>query len=139
MQTEKVIQHIVKELNAYCDNAGLKGFVVGVSGGIDSAVTSTLSAKTGRKTIALNMPILQAKSQDSLSSRHIAWLEKDYPNVQGVRVDLSEVFLTLGKTLPIRHSGCALHGQYAITAAHADAVCLCNPPPVFGGGHRKQG
>jgi NAD+ synthase len=100
MQADNVIQHIVKELNAYCDKAGLKGFVVGVSGGIDSAVTSTLSAKTGRKTIALNMPILQAKNQDSLSSRHIAWLEKDYPNVQGVRVDLSEVFLTLGKTLP---------------------------------------
>ncbi len=100
MQTDKIIQHIVTELNAYCDKAGLKGFVVGVSGGIDSAVTSTLSAKTGKKTIALNMPIFQAKTQDSLSSRHIAWLEKDYPNVQGVRVDLSEVFLTLGKTLP---------------------------------------
>ena len=100
MKINNVIQHIVKELNAYCDKAGLKGFVVGVSGGIDSAVTSTLSAKTGRKTIALNMPILQATTQDSLSSRHIAWLEKDYPNVQGIRVDLSEVFLTLGKTLP---------------------------------------
>ena len=100
MQTDNVIQHLVKELNAYCDTAGLKGFVVGVSGGIDSAVTSTLSAKTGRKTIALNMPILQAKSQDSLSSRHIAWLENDFPNVQGTRVDLSEAFLSLGRTLP---------------------------------------
>ena len=100
MQIDKVIQHIVKELNTYCDKAGLKGFVVGVSGGIDSAVTSTLSAKTGRKIIALNMPILQAKSQDSLSSRHIAWLEKKFPNVQGIRVDLSEAFLSLGRTLP---------------------------------------
>jgi NAD+ synthase len=100
MQTNKVIQHIVDKLTAYCDNAGLKGFVVGVSGGIDSAVTSTLSAKTGKETIALNMPILQAKSQDSLSSRHIAWLEKDFPNVQGIRVDLSEAFLSLGRTLP---------------------------------------
>jgi NAD+ synthase len=100
MQTDNVIQHIVKELNAYCDKAGLKGFVVGVSGGIDSAVTSTLSAKTGKKTIVLNMPILQAKSQDSLSSRHIAWLEKIFPNVQGFRVDLSEAFLSLGRTLP---------------------------------------
>lgn len=99
MQTDNVIQHIVNELNRYCDNAGLKGFVVGVSGGIDSAVTSTLSAKTGKKTIVLNMPILQEKSQDSLSSRHIAWLERNFPTVQGVRVDLSEVFLTLGRTL----------------------------------------
>jgi len=100
MHTDNVIQHIVKELNGYCDKAGLQGFVVGVSGGIDSAVTSTLSAKTGRKTIALNMPILQAKSQDSLSSSHIAWLEKAYPNVKGIRVDLSETFLTLCRTLP---------------------------------------
>jgi len=99
MQTDKVIQHIVAELNTYCDDAGLKGFVVGVSGGIDSAVTSTLSAKTNKKVIALNMPILQAKIQDSLSSRHIAWLEKDFPNVQGIRVDLSKAFLTLGSAL----------------------------------------
>ena len=100
MQVNKVIQHIVTELNKYCDKTGLKGFVVGVSGGIDSAVTSTLSAKTGRKIIALNMPILQAKSQDSLSSRHIAWLENKFPNVRGIRVDLSEAFLSLGSTLP---------------------------------------
>ncbi len=100
MQTDKVIQHIVTELNKYRDKSGLKGFVVGVSGGIDSAVTSTLSAKTGKSVIALNMPILQAKIQDSLSSRHIAWLEKHFPNVQGIRVDLSEAFLELGHTLP---------------------------------------
>ena len=100
MQTDKVIQHIVTELNKYCDKTGLKGFVVGVSGGIDSAVTSTLSAKTGRETIALNMPIHQAKSQDSLASRHIAWLENKFPNVRGIRVDLSEAFLSLGRTFP---------------------------------------
>ena len=100
MQIDKVIQHIVAELNTYCDDAGLKGFVVGVSGGIDSAVTSTLSAKTGKKVIALNMPILQARNQDSLSSRHIAWLEKDFPNVRGIRIDLSDAFLALGSALP---------------------------------------
>jgi len=100
MQTDKIIHHIVKELNTYCDNAGLKGFVVGVSGGIDSAVTSTLSARTGKKVIALNLPILQAKTQDSLSSRHIDWLKKEFPNVQGIRVDLSDAFLALCRTLP---------------------------------------
>jgi NAD+ synthase len=100
MQIDKVIQHIVAKLNTYCDDSGLQGFVVGVSGGIDSAVTSTLSAKTGKKVIALNMPILQAKNQDSLSSRHIAWLEKDFPNVQGIRIDLSDAFLALCRALP---------------------------------------
>ena len=100
MQINKIIQHIVNELNCYCENAGLQGFVVGVSGGIDSAVTSTLSAKTGKPVIALNIPILQAKTQDSLSSRHIAWLEKEFLNVQGQRIDLTAAFLTLGETLP---------------------------------------
>ena len=100
MHSDKIIHHIVNELNTYCDNAGLKGFVVGVSGGIDSAVTSTLSARTGKPVIAINMPILQAKTQDSLSSRHIAWLENKFPNVQGQRVDLTAAFLALGETLP---------------------------------------
>lgn len=100
MKTNQIITYIVNRLKTYCNEAGLNGFVVGVSGGIDSAVTSTLSAKTDMPTIVLNMPILQAKSQDSLSSRHIAWLENDFPNVQGMRVDLSEVFLSLGRTLP---------------------------------------
>ena len=101
MQIEKVIQHIVDGLNTYCDDAGLMGFVIGVSGGIDSAVTSTLCARTHKNVIALDMPILQAKSQVSLSSRHIAWLEKDFPNVQGVRVDLSGAFQTIGSSLPV--------------------------------------
>jgi NAD+ synthase len=100
MQTDKIIQHIVTQLNTYCDKAGLKGFVVGVSGGIDSAVSSTLSAKTGKPVIVLNMPILQAKNQDSLSSRHITWLEDNFPNVEGSRIDLTDAFKTLGSTLP---------------------------------------
>ena len=54
MQIEKVIDHIVKWLSDYCENARLNGFVVGVSGGIDSAVTSTLCAKTGKKVIIID-------------------------------------------------------------------------------------
>ena len=61
MQTEKVIDHIVNWLKDYASNAGIKGFVVGVSGGIDSAVTSTLCAKTGLSLLCLEMPIHQAK------------------------------------------------------------------------------
>jgi len=100
MHSDKIIHYIIKELNSYCDNAGLKGFVVGVSGGIDSAVTSTLCAKTGKRVLALNMPIHQAKNQDSLSSRHIEWLEKAFSNVQGTRLDLSPAFDALAETLP---------------------------------------
>jgi len=100
MQSDKVVNHIVTELKRYCDNAGLKGFVVGVSGGIDSALTSTLCAQTSKPVIVLNMPIHQLKSQDSLSSRHIEWLRNHYKNVSGNRVDLTHAFDSLSGTLP---------------------------------------
>ena len=64
MQTEKVIEHIVNWLKDYAANAKQKGFVIGVSGGIDSAVTSTLCAKTGLDLLCLEMPIHQAENQE---------------------------------------------------------------------------
>ncbi len=100
MKTHHVIDHIVDWLGAYCGNSGLKGFVIGVSGGIDSAVTSTLCAKTGREVLALNMPIYQNPGQESLSMRHIQWLEENYPNVRGIKADLSKAFSSLEETLP---------------------------------------
>ncbi|WP_299977794.1 NAD(+) synthase [Desulfobacula sp.] len=100
MKTKKVIDHIVQWLDTYLDNSGLTGFVIGVSGGIDSAVTSTLCAETGNPVLALNMPIHQAKDQMSRSSAHIAWLEKNFDNVNGIDVELSPVFDQIKKSLP---------------------------------------
>lgn len=100
MQTIKVIDYIVNWLKTYCDNASLKGFVVGVSGGIDSAVTSTLCAKTGKDVIPLNMPIYQASQQLSLSEQHIAWLEQNFNQVRGVKVDLTSAFHALEESFP---------------------------------------
>jgi len=100
MQTEKVIDHIVHWLNDYCDRAGMIGFAVGVSGGIDSAVTSTLCARTGRSVLALNMPIYQATDQVSRSFEHIQWLKETYETVQGIDVDLTPAFKTIEETLP---------------------------------------
>ena len=100
MKTTKVIQHIVARLKAYCDEAGLDGFVVGISGGIDSAVTSTLCAKTEKKTLLLNMPIYQALEQVSLAVEHIEWLEKEYEHVRGITTDLTLAFQALEKTFP---------------------------------------
>ena len=100
MNTEKVINHIVEWLDSYCGRSGLHGFVVGVSGGIDSAVTSTLCAKTGRKVLPLNMPIYQDEKQLSRSSGHIEWLERSFNNVQGIHIDLTAPFRALKKTFP---------------------------------------
>jgi NAD+ synthase len=100
MNTEKIITHIVNWLQAYCDTAGMNGFVAGVSGGIDSAVTSTLCAKTGKKVLVFNLPIYQAPEQVALSAAHIGWLESRFENVKGVHLDLTPVFQALEKTLP---------------------------------------
>ena len=62
MQTEKVANHIINWLKDYALNAKVNGFVVGVSGGIDSAVTSTLCAETGLDVLCIEMPIHQAAS-----------------------------------------------------------------------------
>jgi len=100
MQTAKVIDYIVNWLKDYCDNAEKNGFVVGVSGGIDSAVTSTLCAKTGEKTLILNMPIYQAPEQLSLADQHIEWLKQNFNQAKGVKIDLTPAFQALEKTFP---------------------------------------
>jgi NAD+ synthase len=98
MQTNKVIQHIVQWLKLYSDQSHTNGFVIGISGGIDSAVTSTLCALTGKKVIAINMPIRQFKNEFDRSSEHIAWLKKNYPNVSGAEVDLTPAFEKIEQT-----------------------------------------
>ncbi|MFS4483755.1 NAD(+) synthase [Hyunsoonleella sp. 2307UL5-6] len=92
MQTEKVVDYIVKWLKDYALNAGVNGFVVGVSGGIDSAVTSTLVAKTGLNVLCVEMPIHQAKSHVSRAYEHIAQLKSRFKNVEDTRADLTPVF-----------------------------------------------
>ena len=100
MQTKKVTKHIVNWLKDYATNAGIKGFVVGVSGGIDSALTSILCAKTGMPTLCLEMPIHQAESQVSRALDHVAWLQDNFDNVSMARVNLTLVFDSLVSALP---------------------------------------
>ncbi|WP_179339725.1 NAD(+) synthase [Winogradskyella ludwigii] len=92
MQTEKVVDHIVKWLKDYAIKANVNGFVIGISGGIDSAVTSTLCAKTGLELLCIEMPIHQAASHVTRAQEHIAQLKARFPNVKDARVDLTPVF-----------------------------------------------
>ncbi|WP_347922791.1 NAD(+) synthase [Pontimicrobium sp. SW4] len=92
MNTEKVTQHIVQWLKDYAEKAKVNGFVIGISGGIDSAVTSTLCAETGLKVLCVEMPIHQAESHVSRGQEHIAQLKERYPNVSDIKVDLTPVF-----------------------------------------------
>ena len=97
---EKVERHIIKWLKDYLNKSKMQGFVVGVSGGIDSAVTSTLCAKTGFKLLCLEMPIKQESSQDSRASDHINWLKKNFKNVSSSRISLDKVFSSFTEIIP---------------------------------------
>jgi len=90
---------IVYWLKDYTVNNNIKAFVIGVSGGIDSAVSSTLAAKTGLPTYALGMPIHQKSEQETLSDAHLNWLEANFPNVIINKFDLTQVFDTFQVTM----------------------------------------
>lgn len=100
MKAEKVIDHIVNWLKTYAQNARMNGFVIGVSGGIDSAVTSTLCAKTGLPLLCLEMPIHQSQNQVSRALNHINWLQDQYPEVSMQNVNLTPVFDNLVAAFP---------------------------------------
>lgn len=100
MQTEKVIAHIVNWLKEYAENANITGFVIGISGGIDSAVTSTLCAKTGLELLCLEMPIHQGKNQVTRADRHIDWLMSNFKTVNRKKVELTPVFDSLVAAFP---------------------------------------
>ena len=95
------IQFIKNWIKNYCNSMERKpdSLVVGVSGGIDSAVVSTISALTGMKVKALSMPIRQLKFQDDLSRAHLKWLKSNFSNVDEVIIDLDEVFNSFEKSL----------------------------------------
>jgi len=92
MNAEKVTNHIVNWLKNYATTANVKGFVIGISGGIDSAVTSVLCAKTGFPTLCLEMPIHQAPNQVTRAQEHIVLLKKQYELVTSQEVNLTSVF-----------------------------------------------
>ena len=83
---------IVSWMKEYAEQFNIKAFVIGVSGGIDSAVSSTLAAKTGLPVYAIGMPIHQKEDQETLSDSHLEWLQSNFDNVIVNKFDLSKVF-----------------------------------------------
>ena len=92
MNWRDVAEDISEWIGDYANKNGIEALVVGVSGGVDSAVTSTLSAMTGIETILMNMPIHQDREQFDLSDRHIEWLGEKWGNVRGEVLDLSSTY-----------------------------------------------
>lgn len=97
---QQVIAYISNWLTSYADSAKVNGFVIGISGGIDSALTSTLCALTGKKVLAITMPIRQTKAEFDRANEHIAWLMEHFPNVETQTIDLTAAFTVLEQTFP---------------------------------------
>jgi NAD+ synthase len=100
MNTEKVVDYIVSWLKDYATKANVNGFVVGISGGIDSAVTSTLCAKTGFSVLCVEMPIHQAENQVSRGRAHISQLKERFNTVSSVEVNLTNTFEAFKNVAP---------------------------------------
>lgn len=103
MNCESVKNQIVKWLKERAEAAGVKGFIVGVSGGIDSALVSTLCAETGLETMLLSMPIEQEESQLKRAHDHMSWVRNIYKNAFWDEVDLTETWNTMHETLDMRN------------------------------------
>ena len=101
METGKKVVFIKDWILNYVNSMPKKAesLVIGISGGIDSSVSSTLSAMTGLKTIVISMPIKQKSSQHDLSLKHQEWLKKNFKNVSGFTIELDNLFSTFEKTL----------------------------------------
>ena len=101
MTPSEKVKFISNWIKNYVDNMPTKAgsLVIGISGGIDSSVSSTLSAMTGIKTIVLSMPIKQKSHQHDLSIKHQEWLVKNFKNVEAHTINLDELFLAFNASL----------------------------------------
>ena len=101
MNTSEKVNFISNWIRDYVNNMPSKAesLVIGISGGIDSSVSSTLSAMTGLKTIVLSMPIKQKSHQHDLSLKHQEWLVKNFKNVEAHTINLDELFLAFSSSL----------------------------------------
>lgn len=123
-EAEKVNAHIVTWLKTYAENAKANGFVIGISGGVDSAVTSTLCAQTGLHVLCVEMPIHQAESHVKRAREHIEQLKTRFTNVQSTQADLTAVFDTFKQSVPHSNDTVKLNLSRANTRARLRMTTL---------------
>ena len=149
LTSKQRINHIVKWLKAYARSAKISTFVVGISGGIDSSVVSALCARTGIKTIVVQMPIRQNKKLDNRSSLQAGWLLKQFPDtVTHMSMDLTPVFSAFEKKVePFCGAEEYNHETYLLASANSRArlrmmtlyqIAQCHNGLVVGTGNRVE-
>ena len=149
MTPKQRITTIVKWIRAYARSAKIRTLVVGISGGIDSSVVSALCAKTGLKTIVVQMPIRQNKTLDNRSSMQAGWLRDRYPDtVTHMSMDLTPVFTAFVKKVdPYCNIEDDTYGTYQLASANSRArlrmmtlyqIAQCTRGIVVGTGNRVE-
>ena len=124
IQVEKVNEHIVNWLKSYANNAKVNGFVVGISGGIDSAVTSSLCAQTGFPTLCIEMPIHQAQNQVNRGREHIDQLQNRFQNVSRAEANLTPIYESFKGEMPYVNDETKYHLSLANTRARLRMTTL---------------
>ena len=141
MNSDKKIEYISRWIKEYVRSLKFQpvSLIVGVSGGIDSSVASTLCAMTGLKTIALCMPIKQIPSQHDLSLKHKEWLEKKFKNVETYTIELDEVFKSFqSKLLKFDNSHGMANSRARIRMTTLYQVAAANNGIVVGTGNKVE-
>jgi NAD+ synthase len=134
MTPKQRIKHITKWIKAYARSAKIDTLVVGISGGIDSSVVSTLCAETGLKTIVVQMPIRQNRKLDNRSSMQAGWLLERYKNVTHISMDLTPVFTAFEKKLePGCRDGSNIDLGFANSRARLRMMTLYQIAQSYGG------
>jgi len=129
---EKVNQYIVNWLKDYAVNTGVNGFVVGISGGIDSAVTSSFCAQTGLKVLCVEMPIHQHETQVSRGREHINQLKARFSNVSDAKADLTQVFDDFKNDMPTDTTEDKLHLTLANSRSRLRMITLYYYAGIYG-------
>lgn len=123
-KSKEITELIVNWLKTYAETAQVKGFVVGISGGIDSALTSTLCAMTGLPTLCVEMPIHQAASQVSRAQEHISYLKAKFNTVSSAVADLTPTFDLMVESFPKGEDEARLNLTLANTRARLRMTTL---------------
>jgi NAD+ synthase len=132
LKIEEINLHIVNWLKTYAETSKVNGFVIGISGGVDSAVTSTLCAQTGFKVLCVEMPIHQAHSHVTRGREHIEQLKKQFPNVTSIEADLTSVFQDFIKQVPETDDLHKLHLSLANTRSRLRMTTLYYFAGIYG-------
>lgn len=124
IDAEKVTQYIVEWLKNYATKSRVNGFVIGISGGIDSAVTSMLCAQTGFKVLCVEMPIHQHESQVNRGKLHIEQLKNRFTNIENEIVDLTPVFDSFENQVPKTDNQASVNLAFANSRARLRMTTL---------------